>query len=192
MRIAATGATGPTGPTGPTGAAGATGSTGVAGPAGATGAAGGTGATGGTGPTGATGATGTATLPSRGYFAASSATPTTVAGGSNVTFQTASGTLNLSFSMPGSQITVQNAGVYRLAYGVVYSSSVLSTLVVRVNGVDLPIGLLNVVVDANGEVSTEIITPLSAGDVLTLGVNGTSVTLTTIGVGAYLSIVQVG
>ncbi len=178
------GATGPTGPTGPTGADGV----GITGPTGVTGSTGSTGATGVTGVTGATGAT---FVPSKGYFGYTSPTPTVITGGNSVTFNQISAVSNLTFDGPPvSQVTVQNSGDYRLAYGVVYSSAVNSELRIRVNGVDLALGHLNVVVDTNGEVSTEIITPLNAGDVIELVIAGSSITLTTIGTSAFLSIVQ--
>ncbi len=91
---------------------------------------------------------------------------------------------------PVAQIVIQNSGDYRMAYGVVCSSAITSGLRIRVNGVDLGIGHLNIVVESNGEVSTEVITSLNAGDAISLGVNGTSVTLANIGASAFLSLVQ--
>lgn len=174
---------------GPRGIPGPTGSIGPTGPVGATGI---TGATGAAGATGATGATGTVVAPSRGFFQFSSATPVTIVGGNNIDFNTTSALLNISFTPPSS-IILQNTGVYRLAYGVVYSSVAAggSLLLVRVNGTNLNIGQLNISADTNGEVSTEVLVALNAGDVLLLGINGFSVTLTTVGIGAFLSIVQI-
>lgn len=153
-----------------------------------TGPTGPTGATGATGPTGATGLT---FAPARGYLGYTSGTPTVITGGSNVSFNQLGALSQLTVTaLPISQVTLINGGDYRIAYGVVFSSSVNSELRLRVNGVDIDLGHLNIVVETNGEVSTEIITTFNAGDIITMGVNGTSVTLTTIGTSAFLSLVQ--
>ncbi len=168
-----------------------TGVTGATGPQGARGIPGTTGPAGATGLTGPTGATGPTFAPAKGYFGYTSSTPTTITGGSSVTFNQISAVSGLTYAGPPvSQVIMQNSGDYRLAYGVVYSSAANSELRIRVNGVDLGIGHLNIVVDTNGEVSTEVIAPLQAGDAVALVVAGISITLTTIGTSAFLSVVQ--
>lgn len=167
---------------GPPGPAGATGATGAIGPPGPTGAP---------GPQGPAGATGAPFSPARGYFGHQSASPTVIPGGSSLNFNQLGAVYNLGVTNPPvGQVTILSGGDYRLAYGIVYSSSVLSRIAVYVNGVALPYGELNAVVETNGEVTTEVITTLAAGDVVTVQVTGTSVTLTTIGTSAFLSVVQ--
>ncbi len=138
-----------------------------------------------------TGATGTVLGGARGYFAFSSGTPTTITSPANVVFNSGSQVSGVSFTTGTSNITIQTAGVYRIGYGMIYSSSNNALMVLRVNGVDLLSSNISLVADTSGEVIGDILAALNAGDVLTLGPSGTSVTLTTIGQAAFLCMVQI-
>ena len=123
----ATGANGAMGPTGPTGADGATGATGAdgatgpTGPTGATGPTGPTGADGATGPTGATGATGVATVSDFGsYFTTASQSVDNTTFPLTNTLQASTLTIDNATGV----VTIPNAGMYRVDYGVYAASNV--------------------------------------------------------------------
>lgn len=181
----ATGITGATGPAGPVGATGATGAQGVIGPTGATGI---TGATGPTGPTGATGATGIANLTSYGSFV--STTPRTVSAGDKVVLDqvlNASAGLGLISGTPN--VTVINAGVYHIIYSVRTSFAIGSTIVLQINGVNVPQTEISVLSDIGQPTGYATLT-LNAGDILSIGVTQSDIILAS-GTNAFLDILLI-
>lgn len=174
-------ATCPLCPAGPIGPAGPAGSTGV------------TGASGATGATGPTGATGSIPLLARGHFSlVSGSPPLIVMGGQNIVFLEANAVQNLAFAAPSDSVGILSGGAYRVGYGMLYSSAATGRIVLRVNGTDIEYTQLNAEVQAQGDVTGEAILLLNAGDRLSLGVGGNSITLTTIATSAFLTLNQLG
>ncbi|MFV0393833.1 MAG: BclA C-terminal domain-containing protein [Coprobacillaceae bacterium] len=203
----ANGATGPTGARGNTGLNGATGSTGLIGNTGPTGANGITGPTGGTGATGATGPTGVT-----GVTGATGATG--AANGLNAyggLYNTTGSTITLLLGIPSqipfsnnmsllntttgtNTLTVTNAGIYELNYGLVASVALATTLTVavRLGGVNIASATMSKALAATTteETSGTVILSLAAGSRLDLAISaliGVGVTLPS-NVNAYLSV----
>ena len=187
----ATGATGPQGPIGPTGATGATGPIGATGPQGPIGATGPQGpqgiqgvqgATGPQGPQGEQGPAGVLSMAYGGLYNPTSVTTTTTAGENNtVTFTGQMPSLDVSYGT--NNITVTNAGTYKVDYGLVASSTTTTNMSasVQVNGVDVDAttqtrGLGNGIDYWEGQA----IVTLEAGDMLSLSYTTTdNATITT-------------
>lgn len=170
---------GPPGPQGPSGPTGADGPTGPTGPAGATGA---TGDTGPTGPTGATGATGAQGIPGVTDYVYAYAQTAQAA-------VAALGTINLTilepqqsggFTLSGGGVQVPTSGVYLLYYSIL-SSTTTASVGVTINGGSV---ITNSVYSnnalANARIPGQIITALSAGDIVRLVNALTAATLTTV------------
>jgi len=166
----ATGAAGASGPAGPTGIAGATGPAGATGVAGATGPGGPTGVAGATGPAGptglagATGATGPGGSSDYGYIY--NLTPQTVAVEDDVLFDS-NGVLTAGIThAPGtSQITVVNAGDYKVTFSV--SGTESNQFALFLNGIEVAGTVYGSGAGTQQNTGQSIIT-IGANDVLTL------------------------
>jgi len=196
----APGAPGPRGHRGHKGDEGHHGKEGATGPQGATGE---TGAAGGTGATGAAGATGATGLPFSQYVMLSSdgsQDPTTPGGQTEVVFDNEGPGPTSGFTLTGSPITtvtVVNAGVYEISFGVCVTSGAPVSFAISVNGgSSTPSSSLEI--DSTDTLQARVVLlQLNAGDSLQL-ILETSPATCTIGttaggdVSAYLSITQIG
>jgi hypothetical protein len=197
--------TGPAGPTGPQGPSGPSGPAGV-GPSGPSGPTGLTGATGPSGPAGLTGATGPsgpsgpagpsgsgASVPANSATISFLNSSQTVAAGGAFMFNTLS-PLNgsaIAFSPPSTNIEIISSGTYLISYGA--SASIIGggqpAIGLHLNGVQV-FGTIATPASAMG--GATVVMNLSPGDQLDLA-NRASVpiVLTSSGVGAYLTLVQI-
>ena len=176
-----TGATGPTGPIGPTGTTGPTGANGVTGATGPTGA---TGSTGATGPTGATGATGISVSVAFAYGA--SVTAQTISD-TTTPISLVSGNISLGASISGGTITIGEAGIYEIDFGV-YSTIGGGQIGIWRNGALISTSIITLSGDSIN--TAKILLGLNASDTLQIRPANatTSIALPSGVLNAYLSI----
>lgn len=177
-----------TGPTGPTGAAGSTGADGATGPTGATGA---TGADGVTGPTGPTGPTGTSvTVTSMSASNTTGQTLLVILGGTNVPLPNAQSLDGFTANGTNTVFTVPETGTYLIAYRINATAAVAMSSQVLRNGTAIPGSVFAPTLGVAGYNAT-VITPLTAGDTLSLQVSGVAASVVLQGgSGASLTVVR--
>jgi len=188
--VGATGATGPAGPPGPAGAQGATGADGPPGPPGAQGLQGIQGIQGIQGLTGAVGPAGTAQL-SYGAFASDTGVVVAVVlGGTALPLsQTAADGASVSVT----NVTVTNAGTYRLSYCVRTTSATLAATRLTLNGSPVAGSAIVPVSSPENTYCRSTITAITAGSTIQVQLFGMlgAVTLLSSG-GAELTLERLG